>query len=87
LNLVVPVGTVRFVIFDDRADSPSCGCFKEFLLGKENYARLTIPPGLWVAFRGLDNNGNMLINLANEEHDPTESDNVGLEEITFDWDQ
>jgi len=85
LNLVVPVGTVRFVIFDDRAESPSCGCFNEFVLGKDNYARLTIPPGLWVAFRGLDANGNMLINLANEEHDPTESDNVGLEDITFDW--
>lgn len=87
LNLVVPLGTVRFVIFDDRPDSPSFGCFNEFVLGRENYARLTIPPGLWVAFRGLDNNGNMLINLANEEHDPTESDNVGLEEITFDWNQ
>lgn len=85
LNLVVPVGTVRFVIFDGRANSPSFGCFNDYMLGKENYARLTIPPGLWVAFRGLDENLNMLINLADEEHDPVESDNIGIEEIHFDW--
>lgn len=85
LNLVVPVGTVRFVIFDERPDSPSFGCFNDFVLSKENYARLTIPPGLWVAFRGLDESNNMLINLANEEHEPAESDNVGIEDIPFDW--
>lgn len=85
LNLVVPVGKVRFVIFDDRPDSPTSGCFNNFVLDKVNYARLTIPPRLWVAFRGLDETGNMLINLANEEHDPTESDNVSIEDIPFDW--
>lgn len=87
LNLVVPIGKVQCVVFDDRPDSPTLGYFNEFVLGEHNYARLTVPPGLWVAFRGLDENGNMLINLANEEHDPTESDNVGLEEISFDWDK
>lgn len=83
LNLVVPVGEVRFVIFDERPDSPTSGCFNDFVLGKENYARLTIPPGLWVAFRGLDESGNMLINLANEEHDPMESDNVDIDSFPF----
>lgn len=85
LNLVVPVGRVRFVIFDDRPDSPTSGCFNDVVLDKENYARLTIPPGLWVAFRGLDEAGNILINLADEEHDPAESDNVEIEDIVFDW--
>lgn len=85
LNLFVPVGKVRFVVYDDRAGSASAGRFNEFVLGEDNHMRLTVPPGLWVAFRGLGAQGNVLINISNEEHDPTEADNVGLEEIAFDW--
>lgn len=85
LNLLVPLGLVRFVVYDDRPSSISFGRFNDFLLGGENHARLTIPPGLWVAFRGIGEQGNMLINLSNEEHDPAEANNVPLSDIPFDW--
>lgn len=85
LNLVVPVGEVRFVIFDDRKGSSTFGCYGDYVLSKENYSRLTISPGLWVAFHGVGMQDNMLINLANEEHDPAESDSAELEDILFDW--
>lgn len=85
LNLVVPVGEVRFVIFDDRVGSATSGCFGDYVLGKANYSRLTISHGLWVAFHGVGTQDNILINLASEEHDPAESDNAGIEEIPFDW--
>lgn len=85
LNLVVPVGSVRFVIYDDRTDSSSQGRFNDLVLGGDSHVRLTVPPGLWVAFRGLDERGNMLINLSSEEHDPGEADNVSIETFPFDW--
>lgn len=85
LNLLVPIGKVRFVVYDDRAESASVGRFNKFVLGDGGHARLTVPPGLWVAFRGLAVHDNVLINISNEEHDPTEADNVGLDEIIFDW--
>jgi dTDP-4-dehydrorhamnose 3,5-epimerase len=84
LNLVVPIGVVHFVIYDDRPGSPSAGSFSEVTLGKENHARLTVSPGLWVAFQGLDDL-NLLLNIADEEHDPTEADNIELETIPFAW--
>ena len=84
LNLVVPVGTVRFVIFDDRSGSLTAGIFSEVTLGKGNHARLTVPPGLWVAFQGLDAL-NLLLNIADEEHDPAEAETAELEAIAFAW--
>lgn len=38
------------------------------------YARLTIDPGLWVAFEGVDKNTSMLMDIIPEIHDPSESD-------------
>lgn len=73
LNLVVPVGAIRFVIYDDREDSETYKAFNEFFLGtEEKYSRLTIPPGLWMAFQGFGENLNLLLNIANIPHDPAE---------------
>jgi len=85
LNLVVPVGGIRFVVYDDRAGSYSTGRFADIRLGINiNYARLTVPPGLWVAFHGIDV-FNLLMNVIAEEHDPLESDNIPLEQIDYSW--
>ena len=49
LNLIVPVGTVKFVIYDDREGSITKGEFEEFILSPEmNYQRLTVAPGIWM---------------------------------------
>ena len=53
LNLVVPVGTVRFVIYDDREGIATYGQFEEITLSPTtNYQRLTVASGLWMAFYG-----------------------------------
>lgn len=85
LNLVVPVGRIRFVIHDDRPDSPTRGHFDDVTLGEEHYARLTVPPGLWMAFTAARSEPGMLLNVTNEEHDPNEADNAGLESFNFHW--
>ena len=84
LNLVVPMGKIRFVLFDDRENSPTKGIFNEFILSLENYARLTIPPQIWMAFQGLDEQ-NLLLNIADLEHSPDEIERKTLSEINYSW--
>ena len=85
LNLVVPIGEIRFVLFDDRQDSPRKGEFMEERLSQLNYVRLTVPPGLWVGFQGCAKSMNMLLNIADMPHDPNELDRCDLSDIPFDW--
>lgn len=74
MNLVVPVGIVRFYVHD-----ATCGTTTQFELGAENYARLTVPPGLWMAFSGIGPALNLVCNLANIAHDPLEAINVSID--------
>ncbi len=85
LNFVVPVGSIQFVIYDDRPDSNTKGIYNEFVLSTENYSRLTIPPGVWVAFRGMAEGLNLLLNIANLEHSPEEIIRLELGDIQYSW--
>jgi len=79
LNLIVVVGEIEFVVYDEDTKK-----FFSVKLSKDNYQRLTVKPGAWVAFRGMQEN-NMLLNLANLEHDPDEAVNIVLDEIDYAW--
>lgn len=85
LNLIVPIGAIEFVIYDDRMGSSTRGKFYRVLLSQKNYQRLTIPSGVWVAFKGISSDINMLLNLASIEHDPSESININFDEINYEW--
>ena len=85
LNLVVPKGAIRFVIFDERPGSPTKKNYNEIILSRVNYGRLTIPSQLWVGFQGIDEKTSLLLNIANIQHDPNEIDRKELGEIVFDW--
>lgn len=79
LNLVVPVGEIEFVVYNED--------IKEFFnvkLSQNNYQRLTVKPNLWMAFQGVGEY-NMLLNLASIEHDPNEAVNIELSEINYEW--
>jgi dTDP-4-dehydrorhamnose 3,5-epimerase len=86
LNLVVPVGKIRFVVCDGRAESPTHGAFNEFILSPaDNYARLTVPPHVWMAFQGIGEH-NLLLNIADREHHPNEVERKqSLDELTYKW--
>ncbi len=84
LNLVVPSGEIRFVIFDDRNSEGKL--FQQITLSKGNYCRLTVPPMVWMGFQGVDNNPSILLNIADISHDPAESDKKGINEIEYNWD-
>lgn len=84
LNIVVPVGTIKFVIYDDRAGSSTCGRFEEVILSQtDNYQRMTIAPGLWMAFQGIGEGVSMLMDIIPEPHDPEEADRKSLSEINY----
>lgn len=86
LNLVVPIGRIRFVMYDDRAESESANTFFEITLGNPfNYARLTVPPGVWMAFQAFSDKTSWLLNVADMQHDPKETDRLSLGEIPYDW--
>lgn len=82
LNLVVPRGNVRFVICDDGAELSQ---FADCRIGEENYARLTIPPGLWMAFRGEGPGTSLILDITNGEHDPNEVESRDLSDFAFSW--
>lgn len=85
LNLVVPVGEIRFVMHDGRGESSTSGKFFESILSPSNYHRLTIPPGIWLGFQGLGSGLNLLLNLADIEHEPSEGENAPLDTFPFQW--
>jgi dTDP-4-dehydrorhamnose 3,5-epimerase len=74
LNICVPLGKIRFIVFDDREDSPSRGLCRSVELGRDVYHRLTVPPGLWMLFIGIAPGDSMLLNVADIPHDPDESE-------------
>lgn len=86
LNLIVPVGEIKFVIYDDRGDSSTRGEFFEIILSpKANYQRLTIAPGLWMAFAGMGRETSILMDIIPKPHDPTESDRQELAVLHYNF--
>ena len=85
LNLVVLIGKIRFVLIDGRGKYDPSNTDEVVLSPEENYARLTVPPGVWVAFQGIDCQKNMLVNVANIKHHPAEADQVPLNNFDFVW--
>ncbi|HZG09360.1 MAG TPA: dTDP-4-dehydrorhamnose 3,5-epimerase [Allosphingosinicella sp.] len=86
MNLVVPAGAVRFVLFDDRPNMPETFLAVDLSPDSaDSYVRLTVPPGVWMAFTGTGPGLNLVLNLASIPHDPAEADNKPLDAIAWSW--
>jgi dTDP-4-dehydrorhamnose 3,5-epimerase len=81
LNLVVPLGLIRFVCFNLES-KPN---FSVHDIGTGNYVRLTVPPGIWFGFKGLAAPNNLLMNIASIPHDPSEVERRPLSDIDYNW--
>ena len=84
LNLVCAGGRVRLVVRD--GGQPEA--IREVVLGPDEPAtrqRLTVPPGWWVAFQGLEPGPNLLLNLADLPHNPAEAQTRPLDAFEADW--
>ena len=86
LNLIVPVGTVRFVLTKDRKQRAGELSFEEHVLcGDTRYGRLTVPPGVWMAFQGLGEGMSLVTNVADLPHDPDEAERMSLADLEYPW--
>lgn len=87
VNVVVPVGHVRFVVVEELPDSAASGSasFQHFDLGPAFvHGRLTIDPGTWFGFMG-GSDGGLVLNLANIVHRPDEAEGRELSDFDYDW--
>ena len=83
MNVVVPVGQVRFVFRCDNADG-----IEEFRveeIGVDRFVRITVPPGIWFGFQGLHTPQSLLLNIANIPHETNEVGRLALTDINYDW--
>lgn len=86
LNLVVPIGSVKFVLKDERKDSSTFGeTFETVLNPENNYCRLTISPKVTFGFQGVGSGTNLVLNMANIVHRPDEVINKELGNIKYNW--
>ena len=77
-RLIVPVGKVKFLLYDPRRDSPTHGKTQEIELSREKHGLFGIPPGVWYGFKGLGPGESLIVNCASEPHDPTEVERLPL---------
>ena len=87
LNYAVPYGNIKFVLYDDRSDSPTKGEVQEVFLGTDNYLLVTVPPMIWNGFKGIGAETAIVANCASIPHDPEEIDRLDPFDpsIPYDW--
>ena len=74
-NIVVPVGRIKLVLFDDRQGSPSQGKVMQFeLFRPDSYSRITIPPQIWYGFKCTSETSALITNCVDIPHEPNESE-------------
>lgn len=83
MNLIVPVGDVRFVFYKKLEDGKDQFRIEE--IGENNYARITVPPGIWFGFKGLTLKRNLIANLADLTHDKDEVKRLLGSDINYKW--
>jgi len=68
LNYAVPFGKIKFVLYDDRPDSPTRGELMELFLGPDNYCLVTVPPMVWNGFKGIGTTMSIVANCSSIGH-------------------
>ena len=54
-------------------------------IGSENYCRITVLPGIWFGFKGLNSPSSLILNIADIPHEPNEIERKEIQAINFDW--
>ncbi|MBL1140633.1 MAG: dTDP-4-dehydrorhamnose 3,5-epimerase family protein [Proteobacteria bacterium] len=90
LNYAVVSGTIKFVLYDDRENSPTRGEIHEIYMGPDNYCLVTVPPMIWNGFKGLGNKMSIVANCASIPHDANNPDEIDRldpmsDTIPYDW--
>ena len=87
LNYAVPVGKIKFVLYDDREGSPTRGEVQEIFMGPDHYCLVTVPPLVWNGFKGVGGEMAVVANCASIPHDPAEIRRLAPDDPSspYDW--
>jgi len=88
LNYAVVYGEIKFVLYDDRSESPTYGEIQEFFISPENYMLVTVPPLIWNGFKSVGNKTAIVANCSTLPHHPDEIErkDPSDENIPYNWD-
>ena len=78
MNLIVPIGEVKFNFFDSKKQF-----IESFIIGEKNYSRITVPPMIWFGFKGLSPKTSYILNISDKLHDPKEVERKPLSYLNF----
>ena len=78
MTLVVPVGKVKFVFYDE--DN-----FRSIVIGDNRFYKIIVPPNIWFSFKGISKGSNVVFNLANLKHNDKEVVRKRNNEIKYNW--
>ena len=79
MNLIVPVGTIKFVFYDNSK-------FKEIIIGDKNYSRIYVPNNIFFSFQNLSTKKSLVVNNASIIHQKkNEIVTKKLNEIDYKW--
>ena len=86
-SVSVVFGKVKWVLYDDREDSPTKGKIMEIFLGEDNYCLLQIPPGLMSGYKTIGVTQSVVANCTDKTH--CDEDKVNIDpfdnNIPYDW--
>ena len=87
LNYAVPHGNIKFVLYDDRADSATRGELQEIFMGPDNYCLVTVPPLVWNGFKGIGQEMAIVANCTSIAHRADEIDRLDPfdSSIPYNW--
>ena len=87
LNYAVIYGEIKFVLYDDRPESPTQGELQEFFISPENYILVTVPPLIWNGFKSVGVNSSIVANCSTLPHSPDEIIRCSptSSNIPYDW--
>lgn len=78
MNLIVAIGSVRFVFVCDHG-------YEVIEIGVDNYARITVQPGVWFGFKGVSNSASLVLNISNIAHSDDEVDRLQPSVFDYNW--
>jgi dTDP-4-dehydrorhamnose 3,5-epimerase len=79
MNLVVPVGKVKFVFTMDGTE------YREIEIGEDSYQRITVPSGFWCSFACISAVPALVLDVANIAHDPAEVERREIQDFSYQW--
>ena len=89
-RLFLNVGVMRWVLYDSRTASPTCGLLNDLVFSERNRALLIIPRGVYHAVQNIGTNDAMFINMPTRPYDHGDPDKFRLplhnDRIPFDFD-